>query len=928
MNRIFICIVVTLWGLHTYALPITEKEALQKAQVFMQGKEFQHFAGSRSIRRAPQGTKADNAYYVFNVENNGGFVIIAGDDVVEPVIGYATEGHFDGSDLPENMLEWLDRVSAQIKNVADAPVLSRASSVAPLPVQRAIQNHMAIEPLIITTWNQGSYDNETNTDGVYNIKCPMINGQYTCTGCVATAGAQLMYYYKYPQAATKIVPGYQLIDYQGKNYSNGADTSADLPSIQFQWDKMQTSYTYNDPNTEAVDAVANLMLYCGYAAQMNYGVDGSGASTYTLAQGMVEYFDYDPNTWKSVSASNYSIAEWDELMYNELAQSRPIIYSGISKTGVGHAFICDGYDGNGFYHFNFGWGGSSNGTYKLYAASDYIKNHDAIIGLQPNTGVVPDDPNGDDEWDEPVIEGIVATASDVRIDGTKVTIDLYNMNTETYGFGFGIGELNSDGIVTPIDTSYDFYKSAELNQGWGFSSVSFDFSPYSLSEGTHKLVPISLLYGETEWKRCHPADLWFEVKVAGGQKTVLQHPIEDLQIGRFEMVSGGTPESAQAFIVQVTNNGDNFEGALYLYDGTENDNGNWAGGKPLKIKAGNTKEFRISTGSLAAGPHVIRLLKNYDGDVIAQINVDIKVDLVATNFDVPATPKFAGSSLPVDITIENHAGDYIQPLYLFASINPDNKGSSAVYVTGSGVEGGNSDAIRFYFKPETAGTWYFWVSTASSLTDENLIGQGSVVIDEAPTGTVTLQLTDKKITFGPNGKVTYEMTVKNTGDVTNYRGIDVYLWGPTGEGDYWSTIAYQRSSEKVIEPGETATFNFTFEGLTDGTEYCFEPSYYTTYQMEQSRCFNAAFYTDIFTYQSPSCILGDANGDGSVDIADAVCIVNHVVSKPNSTFVPAAADANGDGDIDIADAVHIVNYVVGKINALARQRQTALPEPE
>ena len=925
MNRIIICIVILLFGLQAYALPITEKEALQKAQAFMQGKEFQHFVGSKNIRRAPQGTKADNAYYVFNVENDGGFVIIAGDDVVEPVIGYATEGHFDSSDLPENMLEWLNRISAQIKDAADAPVPSRASSVAPLPVQRAIQNHMAIEPLIITTWNQGNYGNETNTDGVYNIKCPKINGQYTCTGCVATAGAQLMYYYKYPQAATKIVPGYQLIDYYGNNYSNGANTSADLPSIQFQWDKMQTSYTYNDPNTEAVNAVADLMLYCGYAAQMNYGVDGSSASTYTLAQGMVEYFDYDPNTWKNVYASSYSIAEWDELMYNELAHSRPIIYSGKSKTGGGHAFICDGYDGNGFYHFNFGWGGSDNGPYKLYAAGDYIKNHDAIIGLQPNTGVVPDDPNGDDEWEEPVIEGIVATASDVSVNGTTVTMRLSNQNESTYGFGFGIGELNSDGTITPIDTSKESYKNTELNQGWGFSNVSFNFSSYSLSEGTHKLVPISLLNGETEWKRCHPGDLWFEVKVAGGQKTVVKHPVENLQIDRFAMVSSGTPGNNQAFIVQVTNNGDNFEGTLYVYDGTEDDNGSWAGTKSFKIKAGNTKEFRISTGNLAAGTHVMRLLNN--SDVIAKINVDIKVDLAATNFDVPVTPKFTGSSLPVDVTIENHAGDYIQPLYLFASNNPDSKGSSAVYVAGSGIEGGGSDVIRFYFNPNTAGTWYFWVSTASSPTDENLIGQGSVIIDEAPTGTVTLQLTDKEITCRPNGKVTYKMTVKNTGDVTNYRGVFVYLWAPAG-GGYWSVVDYQESSDKVIEPGETATFSFTFEGLTDGNEYSFDPYYYTTYQMKQSVRFNEAFYTDYFTYQSPSYILGDANGDGDVDIADAVCIVNYVVGKPNTTFIEAAADANGDGDIDIADAVHIVNLVVGKISALAPRFDWNLPEPE
>ena len=138
----------------------------------------------------------------------------------------------------------------------------------------------------------------------------------------------------------------------------------------------------------------------------------------------------------------------------------------------------------------------------------------------------------------------------------------------------------------------------------------------------------------------------------------------------------------------------------------------------------------------------------------------------------------------------------------------------------------------------------------------------------------------------------------------------------------------QRASDKIIEPGETATFSFTFEGLTDGNEYSFDPNYYTTYQRTNFVPFNATFYTDHFTYQSLSYMLGDVNGDGDVDIADAVCIVNYVVDKPNTNFIEAAADANGDGDIDIADAVHIVNYVVGKISALAPRFERILPEPE
>ena len=318
----------------------------------------------------------------------------------------------------------------------------------------------------------------------------------------------------------------------------------------------------------------------------------------------------------------------------------------------------------------------------------------------------------------------------------------------------------------------------------------------------------------------------------------------------------------------------------------------------------------MSTGTMAAGTHVMRLLKGYNGDEMAQITVDIKVDLAATKFEVPVTPKFSGVSLPLDVTIENHAGDYIQPLYLFASNNPNSKGSSAVYVAGSGIEGGSSSVVRFYFTPNTGGTWYFWVSTASSPADENLIGQGSVDIEEPPTGTVTLQLTDKKILCGPDGKVTYKMTVKNTGDVTNYNGFLIWLWAPS-TGSSWSTVDYCNTPAQIIEPGESAYVSVSFEGLVDGNQYSFDPYYYTTFQKQQRVRFNSSFYIDRFTYKSTP--RGDANGDGVVDIADALCIVNYLMGNPSVDFNDAAADVNNDGVVDIADAVHIVNFVVGKM---------------
>ena len=296
--------------------------------------------------------------------------------------------------------------------------------------------HAAIEPLIITTWNQGNtYKDQNgtyvnnNTDGIYNISLPMIGSLYTCTGCVATAGAQIMYYYTWPES-TKEIPGYE---------SGLSDTKEYLPVKVFEWNKMKTSYTYADANTEAAKAVADLMLYAGWAAHMDYGVDGSSSSQVTLAGNMVEYFGYAPN-WKHVSRDSYSVTDWDELIYNELACGRPVILSmtvpateaampssatattakaSTTSTGAGEDSRTDT---------------SSSRLPTLTEPMAILatsSGNTAIIGLQPNKGSTP----------EPVNEVLVATALNPTLENTTVKMMLQNGNTGEYGFGLGMAEL-------------------------------------------------------------------------------------------------------------------------------------------------------------------------------------------------------------------------------------------------------------------------------------------------------------------------------------------------------------------------------------------------------------------------------------------------------------------------------------------------------
>ena len=226
MKRYLLIIPCLLMSMTIAAGWISEQQALQVAQQFMPGKKFRQ----QHLSRGTEKPVARNLY-VFNVEANGGFVIVSGNDNTDAILGYSTEGCFDERDLPANFRAWLEQMSAEVETCQ--PV-AMSRSAEHLPRHDGVATHARINPLIITTWNQGNWNNDINSDGVYNVHLPKINGKYPCAGCVATAGAQLMYYYKWPQTMTQSIPGYES--------SSEANTRNALAPIQFSWDKMKTKY--------------------------------------------------------------------------------------------------------------------------------------------------------------------------------------------------------------------------------------------------------------------------------------------------------------------------------------------------------------------------------------------------------------------------------------------------------------------------------------------------------------------------------------------------------------------------------------------------------------------------------------------------------------------------------------------------------------
>ena len=342
-----LCIVLALLlaTSSVYAAPISKEQAQQKAAAFALEKGRSLSSNKSAVHRAPKAKgQADSPYYVFDMAADGGFVIVSGDDRTRSIIGYTEAGNFDENTIPENMKSWLQMVSDRITTLSDEP----AVAVAETSVQkRAAQATTVIGPLLSSTWNQGT---------PYWDNCPFRNGSRCYTGCTATAFAQVMYYYRWPEGATTSIPG----------YTDDGLTYSTLPSTVFDWNAMKNSYGDSDSGTNSGNAVAKLMHYMGKGALMHYTEGGSGAAFVNAINALKNYFGY-PSDIYEIYKDNYSSSNWVNAIYAELYYGRPVLIEGYSDTnwGGGHAFVCDGYRDDGCFHINWGWGGWCDGYFSL-----------------------------------------------------------------------------------------------------------------------------------------------------------------------------------------------------------------------------------------------------------------------------------------------------------------------------------------------------------------------------------------------------------------------------------------------------------------------------------------------------------------------------------------------------------------------------------
>lgn len=363
VSVLVLCAVINL----TAAEVKTEKAALVAKNIYFEkANQYHNLVNFDDIRIEDSFVKG-NEYFVFTFTGDG-FVIVSADDAISPVIGYSITGFYNNEDQPDAYRNFMQTYVDAIQYVREKGIQPSDEIVAQwtlysseTPIQPVkAPGSKSVNPLLQCKWNQSS---------PYNAWCPEDEngpGGHVYAGCVATAMSQVMYYWRYPLQGTGSHTYY---------YPPYGSLSANFGTTTYNWEGMQNSIDHGFPGP-----IAELQYHCGIAVDMMYGPNGSGAYSDDVPPALENYFGYDSDcyfTWKD----NYSNSAWVDMLQENLDNSWPMYYSGFSSAG-GHAFVCDGYQDENF-HFNFGWGGSSDGFYTLLSVNGFNDGQGAVFDTYP-----------------------------------------------------------------------------------------------------------------------------------------------------------------------------------------------------------------------------------------------------------------------------------------------------------------------------------------------------------------------------------------------------------------------------------------------------------------------------------------------------------------------------------------------------------------
>ena len=607
MKKQFLLLLLMLSGLTAVAAPVTREAAQQLASDFVakhHPRDSRRNIKAVSSRMALKPASNEAYYHVFNIGNDKGFVVVSGDDRTEAIIGYTDKGSFDDTQLPDNLKAWLSAYVEQMKWLEAHPDFANQAEASRAP-RRALTKS-AIAPLIQTLWNQHE---------PFNNSCPdFFTFGKALTGCVATAMSQLMYYHKWPAKLAKTIDSYTC----ETNWVGYGQITVDGISegLVFDWDNMLPDYSKVTATASQKEAVAKLVAVCGAAVHMDYSNQGSSAYDNEVVPALRDYFDYSALA-RLVYRSDYLYDEWTDLIYSELAEARPVYYSGQSSGG-GHAFLVDGYDGEGYFHVNWGWGGLYNGYFLLSvlkpggtdgagaskSSDGYSFDQVAVIGIKKDEGELPVSQEDAAPMDMEVINMGIN-------EGTAwIESSYYSSYPEKATIDFGIAYIADDGSLVPIQAS----RFMDLERGWG-NDVKFDVA--GLPDGTYRIVPVSRLEGAEKWCAAKNYETeYVRCVISGGKAIVCEYvtPVSELKatdiVAPKKIYANGVAEIE----ARITNTGDaEYYGLLYLFASQTGEKGAYVAKGGVTVLAGQAIETSFEFTPAAAGKYNLWVATDEEG---------------------------------------------------------------------------------------------------------------------------------------------------------------------------------------------------------------------------------------------------------------------------------------------------------------------------
>jgi hypothetical protein len=642
-------------------------------------------------------------FYVFTMNGNSGFILVAGDDVAKPVLGYSDAGTYD--DNNPHLAYWMGTLSQEIADAIENSV-SQDEQIKAAWDAFAADNDVPLQsagdyvaPLIRTKWDQSS---------PYNDLCPKISGERAPAGCVATTMAQIMKYHEYPTTRTVTIPGYTTPDGLTVNPVSGSTT--------YKWSDM--SNTYSSSSTSASKAaVAELIYHCGVSVEMYYNEEWSSAMDLYAATALKTCFGYDAGI-SYLYRSYYSYTEWIGMIKTELKSSRPIYYCGDSDDG-GHAFVCDGYDANGLFHFNWGWGGASDGYFEVSAlnpehvgiggnADGYNQSQAIIIGIQPDSGGQH-------------VMRLGLTTLYTNKSSLKDLTESFNVSaTELANLGVEDIEKAYIGVMLcRQDDSYYEHKTVlvnidlPVNNMYTSSRIISGYSlPSNLAVGTYKLYPAfsaasgkpSIIPGENGNQY-----ILVEVKADGSVTLRASSDMPNLSLipSSLKAVRNIYQNKSGNFTAEIKNDGTaDYNSKLTLKLGNQT-----VTTDPVVIPAGTTKTVGFSdTVTLNPGNYPLSVWYDPDnspyGDPSEQLGSSVEIEVKATPTEAPrlslaSTPSFPNKNAvdinnpDLTVVIKNTGGLFEGEIIVF--IFPENGGQSITYfgITNVWLEKNETQSIRF-----------------------------------------------------------------------------------------------------------------------------------------------------------------------------------------------------------------------------------------